>query len=254
MSEFMVLVERAVRPVAAGPKWKLRMREELLAHLDGVYQEELARLGDGTAARAEAVRRFGDPAALTADLQRSVSFRDRLDGRLDRLFGWRPGEPGALFAGRLAGLVAALIVLWLGAVLVATALRRPHDGSVPSAAQLIRLFGALLVFAPAAVFLLAVLFVRVRNSLHGAFGSRRSWRRAAGFAALSVVVLPVSGTAFYLIGLPGAAEMVNELTTVRSLVFSIAAYLTVPLILMWVAWKTGREAIRHAAWAALDVR
>ena len=33
MNEFMVVVERAVRPVQAGPKKKLRMREELLAHL-----------------------------------------------------------------------------------------------------------------------------------------------------------------------------------------------------------------------------
>src|SRR4051812_22730723 len=158
MSKFMVLVERAVRPVVAGPKRKMRMREELLAHLDGVYQEELARLGDETAARAEAVRRFGDPTALTGDLQRSVSFRERFDGRLHRVFGWRPGEPVALFAGRLAGLVAALIAVWLGLALVATAVRRPHDGSVPSTEQLLRLFGALLVFAPAAVFLLTVLF------------------------------------------------------------------------------------------------
>ena len=62
MNEFMVLVERAVRPVLAGPARKLRMREELLAHLTGIYEEELARAGDEAAARAEAVRRFGDPA------------------------------------------------------------------------------------------------------------------------------------------------------------------------------------------------
>lgn len=249
----MVLVERAVRPVAAGPKRKMRMREELLAHLDGVYQEELARLGDETEARAEAVRRFGDPATLTADLQRSVSFRDRLDGRLNRLFGWRPGEPVALFAGRLAGLVAAYIVLWLGLTLVATALRRPHDGSIPTPDLLLRLFGSLVVFAPAAVFLLTVLFVRTRDLLHGAFGSRQSWRRAAGFAALSVIVLPIMGTAFYLTGLPNAGELMSELTTARSLLFSMAAYLSVPLLLMWFAWKTGREAIRHGVWAALDI-
>ena len=60
MNEFMVLVERAVRPVQAGPKKLTRMREELLAHLMAIYEEELARLGDESAARAEAIWRFGD--------------------------------------------------------------------------------------------------------------------------------------------------------------------------------------------------
>ena len=39
------LVERAVRPVQAGPTKKLRMREELLAHLTAIHEEELAHLG-----------------------------------------------------------------------------------------------------------------------------------------------------------------------------------------------------------------
>lgn len=253
MSEFMAMVERAVRPVVAGTKRKMRMREELLAHLDGVYQEELARSGDQAAARAEAVRRFGDPAALTAELQQSVSFRERLDGRLNRLFGWRPGEPGVLFAGRLAGLVAAIVAVWLALTLAATAVRRPHDGSVPSAAQLLQLFGALLVFAPAAVFLLTVLFLRIRGSLFVGGGSRRSWRRAIGFAAVSVLVVPAAGTAFYLTGLPEVSEVMSELTTARSLAFSVASYLMIPLVLLWFAWKTGPAAVRRAEWAALDI-
>lgn len=246
----MVLVERAVRPVVAGPTRKMRMREELLAHLDGVYQEELTRTGDAATARAEAVRRFGDPAILTADLQQSVSFRERLDGRLNRLFGWRAGEPVWSSAGRLAGLVAAVVVLWLGLTLAATAWRRPHDGSVPSAGQLLRLFGALLVFAPAAVFLLTALFLRIRGAL---FGETRSWRRAVGFAAVSVLVVPAAGTAFYLIGLPDVSEVVSELTTARSIASSVAAYLVIPLVLLWFAWKTGPAAVRRAEWAALDV-
>ena len=75
MNELMVHVERAVRPVRARPARKLKMRQELLAHLAGIYDEELARRGDPAAARAEALRRFGDPAALTRELQDSVPAR-----------------------------------------------------------------------------------------------------------------------------------------------------------------------------------
>lgn len=253
MSEFMVLVERAVRPVLAGPTRKLRMREELLAHLEGVYAEELARLGDEPAARAEAARRLGDPAALTADLQQSMSFRERLDGRINRLFGGRPGEPAVRAAGRAAGLVAALIACWLLLTLAATAVRRPDDGSIPTPSQLLRLFGALLVFAPLAVFLLTLLFVRIRDSLHGTPGSPRSWRRAVGFAALAFLVVPLTGTAFYWLGVPGIGEVAAELTTPRAVMLSAVYHLAVPLLLLGFAWKTGPTAARHRAWAALDL-
>src|SRR6185312_9918372 len=65
------------------PKKLLRMREELLAHLTAIYEEELARLEDETAARAEAIQRFGDPETLTLELQQSVEWRDRMDARLN---------------------------------------------------------------------------------------------------------------------------------------------------------------------------
>ena len=45
MNELMVHVERAVRPVRANPARKFKMRQELLAHLTGIYDEELARSG-----------------------------------------------------------------------------------------------------------------------------------------------------------------------------------------------------------------
>src|SRR5580765_962303 len=66
-------VERAVRPVHATEQRKLRMREELLAHLTAIYVEEQSRLADETAALAASRERFGDPAELTAELNRSVS-------------------------------------------------------------------------------------------------------------------------------------------------------------------------------------
>ena len=253
MNEFMVVVERAVRPVQAGPTKKLRMREELLAHLTSIYEEEFARTGDETAAKAEAIKRFGDPVELTAELQQSLKWQDRADARLNRAFGWRPGESGVWYSARLAGLVVVMLAFWLVLTLIATAVRRPHDATVPTSAQLLRLFGALAVCGSAAIFVMAVLTIRIRDSIHGAFGARRSWRRAIGYAALSLIAFPVLGTSFYLLGLPGASEVVNDLTTTKSLVASALGYLFVALYLVGFAWKLGPGQIRHVEWATLDI-
>jgi cation transporter-like permease len=250
MNEFMVLVERAVRPVQAGPTKKLRMREELLAHLMAIHEEELARLGEDSAARTEAIRRFGDSAALTVELQQSVKWSDRIDARLNRMYGWRPGESAARSAARLAGLVATMILFWMCFALAVTAVRRPHDGTVPTSEQLVQLFGALAVCAPAAVFVMAMLTARIRDSL---YGTPRSWRRVAGLAGLSLVLLPVLGSAFSLAGLPDAGQMVKELTTTRSIVTSVGGYLFVALFMVWFAWKTGPSHTRQVEWASLDI-
>jgi ATP-dependent Clp protease ATP-binding subunit ClpC len=56
-----IIVERAVRPVRAGIARKRKMREELLAHVVGVFEEEVARLGDERAALQQTALRFGNP-------------------------------------------------------------------------------------------------------------------------------------------------------------------------------------------------
>ena len=74
--QLKIIVERAVRPVLASSGRKQKMREELLAHVSGVFEEESARLGDDAAALERTAQRFGDPAQVTGDLQISVSARD----------------------------------------------------------------------------------------------------------------------------------------------------------------------------------
>lgn len=53
------------------------IREELLAHVTAVFDEELARLGDGQAAVDETARRFGIAAELESQLQASVPWLER---------------------------------------------------------------------------------------------------------------------------------------------------------------------------------
>ena len=252
MNEFMVLVERAVRPVQAGPKKLTRMREELLAHLVAIHEEELARLGDEPAARAEAIRRFGDPAALTAELQQTVTWTDRIDARLNRVCGWRPGESAARYSARLALLLALVVLPWLPFTLAMAELGRLHDGAEPPTAGHLRLFAGLLVFVPLVTFVLSMLTIRIRDAMFGAFGRKRSWRRVAGLAGLALLVFPVLGHLFFRVGF-GNIDILADQLTATSLVASGTGYLFVPLYLVWFAWKTGPGQIRHVEWASLDI-
>ena len=102
MKDFMIPVERVVRPIRAAGSHKARMREELLAHLTSLYEAELARLGDPAAARAEALRRFGDPADLTRELQAAVPVGHRVAYAFERWFGRRAPESAPRHLLRLA--------------------------------------------------------------------------------------------------------------------------------------------------------
>ena len=62
LTQLKIIVERAVRPVEASIARKRKMREELLAHVVGVFEEESARLGDDRAALERTALRFGNPA------------------------------------------------------------------------------------------------------------------------------------------------------------------------------------------------
>ncbi|HEX4609639.1 MAG TPA: permease prefix domain 1-containing protein [Urbifossiella sp.] len=253
MNAFMVVVERAVRPVQAGPKKLLRVREELLAHLTSIYEEELARRGDESAARAEAVRRFGDPGALTVELRQSVTWSDRIDARLTRMYGWRPGDSAARYSARLALMIALVILPWLPLALVTAGLRRPHDETVPSAAALLRLFGGVGLLVPLVVFVLSLLSIRIRDAMFGAFGTPQSWRRVAGLAGMSLPAFPVLGLLFFQISLGNIDVMADQLTTTTSLVASAVGYLLVPVSLVWFVWKLGPDQIRHVEWVSLDI-
>src|SRR5262249_45587334 len=103
-----IIVERAVRPVRASFARKRRMREELLAHISGVFDEELARFGNERAALERTTQRFGEqPTELTEQLQATVPLGDVID----RFFGGNPGESTLRAATRLAAWNLGLGVL-----------------------------------------------------------------------------------------------------------------------------------------------
>jgi hypothetical protein len=67
-------VEEMLVAVPACAGRKSAMREELVAHLAGVFDDEFERLHDEDAAALETMRRFGDPADLGGDLRAAVSW------------------------------------------------------------------------------------------------------------------------------------------------------------------------------------
>ncbi|MEN6365642.1 MAG: hypothetical protein ABFC88_02375 [Thermoguttaceae bacterium] len=91
LQELKRTVEQAVRPVRATMARKRRMREELLAHLVAIFEEEAGRLGDEPAALKQARLRFGDPRELTGQLQQAVPWLDRCRSVLENM-GCQPGE------------------------------------------------------------------------------------------------------------------------------------------------------------------
>jgi hypothetical protein len=111
--QLKIIVERAVRPIRASTSRKAKMREELLAHVVGVFEEECARLGDERAALERTAQRFGNPAEVTRQFQESVPGRDTVR----RYWEGRPGEPVwrtairfAWVSGTFALVVAAFVV------------------------------------------------------------------------------------------------------------------------------------------------
>lgn len=110
MKELMMYVEEIVRPVGATQRRKLRMRTELLSHLQAAWQEErLSTSGDEAAALGRAKLRLGEPIELTRQLQQSVPAIERwllarlpLSRRFDALeqrMARVPGQRGPMTLG-----------------------------------------------------------------------------------------------------------------------------------------------------------
>ena len=78
MNDMMTHVEKIVRPVRAIQSRKLRMRRELLTHLQSALGEELARGIEESTALELAKQRLGEPAELTLSLQKTVPWIERL--------------------------------------------------------------------------------------------------------------------------------------------------------------------------------
>ncbi|HEX4144046.1 MAG TPA: permease prefix domain 1-containing protein [Pirellulales bacterium] len=141
MKALRIQVERVVRPISASYLRKDRMREELLAHLTRLFDEELARSGNPQSATAAAIDRFGDAQTLARELQESVPRLERwafVRLPVRGAFRRRPGESplrhrqrGNCWALGLSIVCYAVLALWIAAL----ASRRPHRADQATASQ-----------------------------------------------------------------------------------------------------------------------
>ena len=251
----MKQVERAVRPVPAGKKRKLQMREELLTHLMAIFEEELARTGgtNESAAIAAAFDRFGNPAEISAELTRSVNWNQRLDYRLEQIARFFDRWIGPLQAGdslggyslRVLGFIAAEGVVAFVAFLVLLRVTQSSYDSI--------LLPLTLKLAGQSVVSVFCYFLAVR-SLFRAFHSpdkQTRWLKAAVVSALWLLVFTaLSQAAWYIITEDIAACLAR---TPRFLLSSVLFVLPALLGTAWCMYLVQERNKPYQQWTNLKL-
>jgi Clp amino terminal domain, pathogenicity island component len=237
------LVERIVRPVRAGTRCKRKMREELLAHLTAIYDDELAHGHDPTTAMHESAIRLGEPRELTQELQSVQPLGERARYHFERWIGWRAPESGTRWMARLAFLLGALLVALnvLAAIWITTALGWNHGAWIA-----IRAFIIMSLLIPALEFLLGALYFKVRDAIYGVFGSRKSMSRAVLLAMLMGLAVFLTGLGFAPLGYGGEINW-------SDLCILGAIGLSTTLFALLLAHSNGPIEIRDTLWACLDI-
>jgi ATP-dependent Clp protease ATP-binding subunit ClpC len=243
----MQIVERCVRPVRASTKRKRRMREELLAHLTAICDDEQQQAGsiDAMAALDAAARRFGNPSELARELQASVPRSERFDARIEYWLGWRAPETVLRMLLRTS-LLSFCLLAGFGIIALLVNFLFSRDNPSNNAVVL-RVFLSLMLLSPVAQFGFGWCYYKARDSLWGAFGARRSPARAAGWMLATAVVVLVCGLGF-VFGVEGsAARVVDSMPSISA--GAIGAAITCGLL----ARLRGRVEIRDAMWGLLPV-
>jgi hypothetical protein len=162
------------------------MREELLAHVVGVFEEEWAKLGDDRAALERTAMRFGNPAEVTSQLQESVPARDAIR----RFFEGRPGEDALWVLIRVACVASVALLVGVIAALFAagwvTAL--PREAMIT--------FGYVYFAVPADFFGVAFLTDWIEKGVYDPAGVSRLRVALSAAGSLLLMLLFVAGVAW----------------------------------------------------------
>jgi hypothetical protein len=241
LRELKTVVERAMRPIRASMARKRKIREELLAHLVSIFEEEAERLGDEQAALAEAKQRFGDPRELSGQLQQTVPAWSRCRFLLEKLR-LEPGESLLHFAGKnlLVTFVSYLLVIPPFLPRLAVAWR------VSEISTLVRILLVVGIASAAASFGSLVLVDRLARTVYGK-GSERSLRKAGLYSLASLAVLPVLTFLIYW-SLPLDAS-------IRFSYLQLSCLLApaVPVMFLLLGRQQAEQFRYEDEWASLDI-
>jgi Clp amino terminal domain, pathogenicity island component len=242
--ELMKIVERSVRPVPSSTPRKRKMREELLAHLSTIYEEELARSGQPAFAFKEAARRFGAPGELAQEFQASLPIHERISNFMERFVAYRAPESAGRYSLRLAWHTFALLAVLLAIVTGGIALRY---GWTDDLKTLARVLGAIAVLTPPAQFVIGLAYIKLRDAMWGAFGSRKSRGRVLVLAVLIAAVAQL-----YLMGIAAVIRM-DLSTALDAARFGAVIAVISAVAFAVLAYIGGHREIRDTQWALLEI-
>ena len=241
----MQAVERAVRPVRTTTAHKRKMREELLAHLTAVYDEEFARSKNPATALQEAQKRFGEPAELARELDAAVPLNERIGYHFERWLGWRAPESAARYMLRQATLSFCLLAIACAVIAGGTVLLAGWNRQMWETA--VRAPMAFLIMTPVAQFVIGLLYYKMRDALYGPPWAKRSPTYVAVFAAPSAVASFAAGAAFI-------AASTWEMTRVVEALFPLGCIaVAIAVVLLVLARVYGPSEIRETLWASLSL-
>lgn len=185
LTQLKIIVERVVHPVRTTTPRKRKMREELLAHVTAVFEEE-AKLHEESVALARTAERFGDGDELTRQLQAAVPASDAPAYCAESFVGFATREPVLRRAWRYAVAVGVFCACWLAAFILVIGL---ISGSWSEWVTLARLPSILApVWAATLIFVATFLEHGMRQALFGLGG--RSWPRAIVIGLLAWLLVP----------------------------------------------------------------
>jgi hypothetical protein len=229
-TELKILVERAVRPVQAMASRKQRMREELLAHVTAVFEEEEAKPADDRLALERTAERFGNPVELTGRLQESVPASDRRLRTLDDFFAGT-GTSTLRLAFRYAS-----FTLLPGALALIAFYFQGRMAEWP-----------MVVAWPVMAFVSVFLVVEMHDALFGAGG--RSWLKAALIGVAAWLFIP-SVTFALCLALSG--DWRSSLRDMRPFV-SLSLALLAPAVLIIASCWFAADARKQQEWKSLQI-
>jgi ATP-dependent Clp protease ATP-binding subunit ClpC len=238
LTHLKILVERAVRPVRASIARKRKMREELLAHVSAVFEEEI-KSGDDTAALARTEQRFGVPSELTRQLQSTVPAADRVNYCIETFAGVPTRESalrrGARYAGTIGVACAIFLAFWIPLV------GRSEDWlSLPRLPSLLApAFMAFLTFCA------TLLEASMRRALFDPRG--RNWPRAVATGIATWLLVPTSVLAWYLAMGGDIAAIFREVQVL------FVSSLLAPVALLIVVYACITEIRYLEEWASLRI-
>jgi ClpA/ClpB-like protein len=240
----MKIVERAVRPVRASTLRKRVIREELLAHLSAIYEQEKTRLRDPAAALDAAAGRFGEPAGLARELESALPKLERFSHFVERFVSYRAPESAARFSFRMATHTFFLLAVILSLTTFVVFLGYGWTADVETLA---RVMAAVVLLTPPAQFVAWLAYIKMRDALWGAFGSRKSLVRALMLDAVIALTAMV-----YLMGVAAAARLDLHVALDAARLCGWMPVLCA-IALFCLALTSGPGEIRDTHWALLDI-